>query len=70
VDTIYSTEGAFAAKMLDGSVVTWGDAEAGGDSSCVQAELKQGVDTVYSTYISFAAKMLDGSVVVWGLNGE
>ena len=64
--TIFSTHYASAAKMLDGSVVTWGDADCGGDSSRVQAELKQGVDTICSTYYAFAAKMLDGSVVTWG----
>jgi hypothetical protein len=40
VDTIYSTARAFAAKMQDGSVVTWGDDVWGGDCSRVQAELK------------------------------
>ena len=53
--------------MADGSVVTWGDAECGGDSSSVSAELKQqAVDTIYSTSDAFAAKMADGSVVTWG----
>ena len=54
------------ASGLDGSVATWGDADCGGDSSIVQAELKQGMDTIYSTRCAFAAKMLDGSVVTWG----
>ena len=64
--TIFSTDRAFAAKLLDGSVVTWGYAGYGGDSSSVQAELKQGVDTIFSTGGAFAAKLLDGSVVTWG----
>ena len=64
---IYSTGAAFAAKMADGSVVTWGDARKGGDSSSVLAELKQQpVNTIYSTSNAFAAKMADGSVVTWG----
>ena len=67
--TIYSTFKAFAAKLLDGSVVTWGDVDGGGDSSSVQAELKKGVDTIYSTGSAFAAKLLDGSVVTWGRAG-
>jgi hypothetical protein len=72
VDKIYSTHYAFAAKMQDGSVVTWGSPMSGGDSSRVQAELKQkaelkqGVDTIYSTDDAFAALMQDGSVVTWG----
>ena len=32
--------GAFAAVLGDGSVVTWGDARCGGDSSAVQGQLK------------------------------
>jgi hypothetical protein len=38
----------------------------GGDSSAVQAELKQGVDTIYSNHGAFAAVMKDRSVVTWG----
>ena len=39
MDTIYSTVRAFAAKLTNGHMVTWGDAGQGGDSSSVQAEL-------------------------------
>ena len=64
IDSNDSAFGVFAAvKMKDGSVVTWGVAEYGGDSSAMQAELKQGVDTIYSNDSAFAAKMKDGSVV-------
>ena len=46
--------------------MTWGDADRGGDSSSVQAELKD-VDTIYSTDLgAFAAKLADGRVVTWG----
>ena len=45
VDTIYSTFHAFAAKMKDESVVICGNAGHGGDSSRVQAELKQDLST-------------------------
>ena len=38
-DTIYSTGFAFAAKLTNGHVVTWGFAGCGGDSSSMQAEL-------------------------------
>ena len=51
-DTIFSTDGAFAAKLTNGHVVTWGNAGYGGDSSSVQAELTA-VDTIYSTRGSF-----------------
>ena len=57
--------GAFAALMSDGSVVTWGDAECGGNSATVEEDLK-GVETIYSTGGAFAALMLDGSMVTWG----
>ena len=33
-------DGAFAAILEDGSVVTWGDADCGGDSSAVRDQLK------------------------------
>ena len=62
---IYSTARAFAAKLPDGRVVTWGHAAYGGDSSSVQAQL-QGVDTIYSTFRAFATKLSDGRVVTWG----
>ena len=64
-EDVSSTAAAFAAKLADGSVVTWGSAEDGGDSSSVQAQLK-GVDTIYSNAWAFAAKLADGSVVTWG----
>ena len=35
-EAIYSTKRAFAAKLADGRVVTWGNAADGGDSSNVQ----------------------------------
>ena len=64
-DTIYSTESAFAAKLTNGHVVTWGLAINGGDSKRVQAELTA-VDTIYSSDYAFAAKLTNGHVVTWG----
>ena len=66
MDTIFSSDQAFAAKLTDGSIVTWGGSWSGGDSSSVQVELKQGVVTIFSTGSAFAAKLSDGSVVTWG----
>ncbi|OLQ14872.1 hypothetical protein AK812_SmicGene946 [Symbiodinium microadriaticum] len=37
---IQATAKAFAALLTDGSLVTWGDSRAGGDSSCVQEKLR------------------------------
>ena len=56
---------AFAAILGDGSVVTWGDARFGGDSSKVQAQLRN-VKEVEATQSAFAAILADGSVVTWG----
>ena len=40
VQQIAANKGAFAALRTDGSVVTWGDPEYGGDSSEVQDQLR------------------------------
>ena len=45
-------------------VVTWGDADCGGDSSAVQNQLK-GVRQIQATGGAFAAILEDGSVVTW-----
>jgi len=57
---------AFAAVKSDGSVVTWGDAVNGGDSSAVAAQLSGGVQSVTGNNYAFAAVKSDGSVVTWG----
>ena len=62
---IQATRKAFAAIRGDGSVVTWGPALAGGDSSGVQHEL-QNVEQIQATVSAFAAIRQDGSVVTWG----
>ena len=56
---------AFAAILIDGSVVTWGSPFSGGDSSTVQAQLRN-VSAIQSTAQAFAAIRTDGSVVTWG----
>ena len=51
----------------NGRVVTWGNADDGGDSSAVQGELKdQVVQQIYSTDSAFAAVLGNGRVVTWG----
>ena len=57
--------GAIAAVASDGSVVTWGRADCGGDSRAVQDQLKN-VQQLYSNGSAFAAILVDGSVVTWG----
>ena len=49
----------------DGSVVTWGDRDFGGDSSMVQHQLRN-VRQIQATNFAFLAILSDGSVVTWG----
>ena len=57
---------AFAAVKHDGSVVTWGLADYGGNSDKVKTELIGGVDNIVGNAGAFAAVKEDGSVVTWG----
>eukprot|EP00439_Symbiodinium_sp_Y106_P061770 s418_g9.t1 len=75
VREIQATAAAFAAIREDGSVVTWGDPDFGGDSSHVQARLKNVLCIQAAVGESFgdgdgagafAALLKDGSVVTWG----
>ncbi|WP_345869931.1 Ig-like domain-containing protein [Shewanella algae] len=66
VGKIYGNNGAFAAMLGDGSVITWGGAIFGGDSSAVAGQLSSGVSKIYTGGMSFAALKDDGSVVTWG----
>ena len=65
VQQIQASSGAFAAILEDGSVITWGDADYGGDSSAVRDQLK-GVQQIQASREAFAAILGDGSVVTWG----
>ena len=60
-----SNEAAFLAIFGDGSVVTWGHAAHGGDSSGVQDQLKN-VKQIQANANAVAAIISDGSVVAWG----
>ena len=68
VRQIQATAHAFAAILEDGSVVTWGHAAGGGDSSAVRDQLKA-VQEIQGTETAFAAILADGSVVTWGAAG-
>ena len=57
---------AFAGLKKDGSVITWGSSENGGDSSVVSTLLTDGVAQIFSSTRAFAAIKDDGSVVTWG----
>ena len=60
---------AFAGILGDGSVMTWGDADCGGDCSAVQDRLC-GVQQIQSNNSAFAAILGDGSVIAWGRAGN
>ena len=63
-----ATEGAFALWCRgDSTIVTWGQAICGGDSSAVRDQLKDVVH-IHATKgaRAFAAILEDGSVVTWG----
>lgn len=65
VRSIVHAARATAALNLDGSVLAWGDALDGGNSSNVQDQLAD-VHSICSTKCAFAALLADGSVVAWG----
>ena len=65
VQQLQATNGAFAAILESGSVVTWGHARFGGNSSAVQHELKT-VRQIQDNLFAFAAIHSDGSFVAWG----
>jgi alpha-tubulin suppressor-like RCC1 family protein len=60
---------ALAALKYDGSVVTWGEPEFGGDSSSVADQLMN-VKSISANYGAFAAVRSDGSVVTWGATND
>eukprot|EP00434_Breviolum_minutum_P007776 symbB.v1.2.006862.t1/scaffold415.1/size208980/5 len=61
-----ATEAAFALWCHgDSEIITWGDADYGGDSLAVRDQLR-GVQQIKATDGAFAAILEDGSVVIWG----
>ncbi|CAE7935576.1 rqh1, partial [Symbiodinium sp. KB8] len=62
---ISACSAAAAAILEDGSVMSWGDAEFGADSSAVCSQL-QNVVNIQAASDAFAAIIADGSVVSWG----
>ena len=58
-----ATSAAVAAVLSDGSVVTWGESDMGGDSGVVPLD---DVRHIEATQSAFAVIRDDGSVVTWG----
>ena len=65
VQEIQASHAAFAAILDDGSVVTWGHEDLGGESRPVQDRLN-GVQQIQASSGAFAAILMDGSVVTRG----
>lgn len=64
---IFSTEKVFAAIKSDGSVITWGEPDGGGDSSDVSSKLRSGVIKIFGNNSSLVALKDNGSVIAWGV---
>jgi hypothetical protein len=56
----------FLCTKDDGSVVSWGREDNGGDSSLAADGLRKGVVQVVGNLRAIAATRSDGSVVSWG----
>ena len=63
VQQIQASSQAFADILDDGSVVTWGDPQYGGNSSAVHA---RNVQQIQASRYAFAAILGDGTCVTWG----
>ena len=59
-----------AALKTDGVVVTWGQADRGGDSRAVAAQLAKEVRHVAAGDVAMAALKTDGAVVTLGDAGN
>ncbi len=69
IETIYSTNYAFAAKTEEGNVITWGNPVSGGVSNSVRMLLDtNSIKCIYTSATSFAAITEDKKVITWGAN--
>ncbi len=64
VIAISRANGAFVVLKKDGSVVTRGSADSGGDSTAVTSQLAN-IKKVYNNERAFAALNTTGGVVAW-----
>ena len=71
IEEVFASECAFAALKRDGSLVTWGDPERGGDSSHVKGKLQPRVPEVLASSSDFGALAEERSAVTLeGPKGE
>lgn len=66
VDVVVNYGTAFAALNSDGSVVTWGKMQYGGDKTTAATYLSSGITNIYASVQSLFALKNDGTVVRWG----
>eukprot|EP00913_Durusdinium_trenchii_P007038 g6621.t1 len=68
---IWSTAGAFLAELTSGKVLTWGDADCGGEvTTSVQEALEaEGIQRTWSAGGAFIVELKSGRVVAWGHSG-
>ena len=64
VREVVGAQGAFAALMFDGTVITWGGANSA-NNLAVASELTQ-IISIVASHDAFAAIKNDGTVVTWG----
>ena len=62
---VAASNAAFAALLADGSVVSWGHEDCGGDSSSVSSQLYDIVH-IAGSFSNFAAIRSDDVVISWG----
>jgi hypothetical protein len=62
---IFHCKDAFAALTEGGDVISWGDKYFGGNSDCVQDQLKN-VKMIFSSPNGFLALTSEGNLVRWG----
>ena len=65
VVSVVASNDAFAALKSDGSVISFGRQDSGGDSSAVLSDLQSDVVSIFAGDHSFAALKTDGSLVTW-----
>ena len=65
IKSIVATEKAFAALREDGTVISWGNSDYGGNSSS-KADKLVSVKDIKASDRAFIALKTDGSIVVWG----
>ena len=62
---LFATDSAFCALKDDGSIVSWGYPQYGGDSSKLSHKLIN-IKNVYANYGAFVALRDDGTAISWG----